>query len=100
MSYRLDERRDVLRFCPCRAPPVRRLGTLAPFSRASLSPMAMACFRLVTFRPEPLLSVPRLRRRIADFTVFDAALPYFAIDTSIQRGRLQVACSDRRQCVA
>jgi hypothetical protein len=58
------------------------LGTFAPFSLASLKPMAIACFRLVTLRPEPLLSVPRLRRRIADFTRFDAPLPYFAIDTS------------------
>jgi hypothetical protein len=55
---------------------------LAPFSLASLKPMAIACLRLLTVRPEPLLSVPRLRRRIADFTRFDAPLPYFAIDTS------------------
>jgi hypothetical protein len=54
-------------------------GTLPPFSRASLRPMAIACLRLVTLRPDPLFSVPRLRRRIADFTVFEAPLPYFAI---------------------
>jgi hypothetical protein len=67
----------VVRFRP------RRLaGTLAPFSLASFKPMAIACLRLVTLRPEPLLSVPLLRRRIADFTDFDAPLPYFAIDTS------------------
>ena len=54
-------------------------GTFAPFSRASLKPMAMACLRLFTVRPDPLLSVPRLRRRIADATAFDAALPYFAM---------------------
>ena len=59
-----------------------RDGTLAPFSLASFKPMAIACLRLVTLRPEPLFSVPRLRRRIADFTVFDAPLPYFAMDTS------------------
>jgi hypothetical protein len=59
-----------------------RDGTLAPFSLASFRPIAIACFRLVTRRPEPLFNVPRLRRRIADFTVFDAPLPYFAIDTS------------------
>jgi hypothetical protein len=57
----------------------RLLGTFAPFSRASLRPMAIACFRLVTFAPDPLLSVPRLRRRIADSTFFDADFPYFAI---------------------
>jgi hypothetical protein len=40
--------------------------------------MAMACFRLVTFLPlRPLLSVPRLRRRIADRTVLLAPRLYF-----------------------
>jgi hypothetical protein len=53
-------------------------GTFAPFFRASLRPMATACFRLVTFRPDPLRSVPRLRRRMADSTLSDAFLPYFA----------------------
>jgi hypothetical protein len=33
----------------------------------------------LTFRPDPLLSVPLFLRCIADFTLFDAALPYFAI---------------------
>jgi hypothetical protein len=59
-----------------------RFGTFAPFSRASLSPMAIACFRLVTFRPEPLFSVPFFLRCIADFTVFDAPRPYFAMLSS------------------
>ena len=57
-------------------------GTFAPFFRASLSPMAMACLRLVTFRPDQLLSVPFFLRRIADSTVFEADFPYFAIFTS------------------
>jgi hypothetical protein len=55
-------------------------GTLAPFFRASDRPMAMACLRLVTFPPRPpfpLFSVPRLRRRIALSTRFEAARPYF-----------------------
>src|SRR5262245_49429678 len=53
-------------------------GTFAPLSRASDRPMAMACLRLFTVRPlRPLFSVPRLRRRIADSTVFCAFLPYF-----------------------
>ena len=43
--------------------------------------MAIACLRLVTFRPDPLLSVPFFFRRIADSTVLDAPLPYFAIAT-------------------
>jgi hypothetical protein len=59
-----------------------RLGTFAPLLRASFSPIAIACLRLFTERPEPLFSVPLFRRRIADFTVFDAALPYFAISAS------------------
>jgi hypothetical protein len=67
-------------------PPFRddfRDGTFAPFSRASLSPMAIACLRLVTRRPDPLFNVPFFFRRIADSTVFDAAFPYFAMRTSV-----------------
>lgn len=37
----------------------------------------MACLRLVTFRPPRVLSVPRLRRRIAPSTVRPAFAPYF-----------------------
>ena len=62
-----------------------REGTLAPFARASLNPIASACFRLFTRPPELLFSVPFLRRRIADSTVFDAALPYFAISTHLRQ---------------
>jgi hypothetical protein len=64
-----------------------RDGTLDPFSLASFRPIAIACLRLVTFRPDPLFNDPRLRRCIADFTDFDAPLPYFAMDTST-RGRV------------
>ena len=39
----------------------------------------MACFRLRTRAPDPLLSVPRFRRCIADFTRFCADLPYLAM---------------------
>jgi hypothetical protein len=56
-----------------------RGGTFAPFSRASLRAIAIACLRLVTFRPDPLFSVPFFRRRIADSTFFEADLPYFAM---------------------
>src|SRR5512141_1510707 len=35
-------------------------GTLPPSRRASESPMAIACLRLVTFFPDPLRSVPCL----------------------------------------
>src|SRR5262249_20567244 len=51
------------------------LGTLAPFLRASESPMAIACLRLSTVPPLPPLpdfSVPRFLPRIALATVFEA----------------------------
>jgi len=57
-------------------------GTLPPLLRASFKPIAIACFRLVTRRPELLFNVPRFFRCIADLTRFDADLPYFAIKTS------------------
>jgi hypothetical protein len=57
----------------------RLRGTLAPFARASESPIAIACFRLFTFRPLPLLSVPFLRRRIVLATRFDADFPYLRV---------------------
>jgi hypothetical protein len=53
-------------------------GTLAPFSRASESPIAIACLRLFTvppFPPRPRFSEPFLRRRIALSTRFPAAFP-------------------------
>jgi hypothetical protein len=79
-SQRRRELRDFADLRPLdRLELLRRLGTLAPFSRASLSPIAIACFRLFTFRPEPLLSVPFFRRRMADSTRFDAPFPYFAM---------------------
>ena len=54
------------------------LELCAPRRRASESPIAIACFRLVTFLPErPLRNVPRLRLCIARFTFFCAARPYF-----------------------
>jgi len=60
-----------------------RRGTFASFLRASLSPMAIACLRLVTRLPlRPLLSVPLLRRRIADLTIVPALLPYRAISAT------------------
>jgi hypothetical protein len=54
----------------------RLRGTFAPSSRASDRPMAMACLRLVTLRPEPLFSVPDFRLCIARLTLLPAALPY------------------------
>src|SRR5437867_3270699 len=58
-------------------------GTLPPARRASESPIAIACFRLVTFLPErPLFNVPPFRSCIAFSTFWDAFLPYRAIVTS------------------
>ena len=54
-------------------------GTLPPASRASDKPMAIACFLLVTFLPDPLFSVPCLRSCIAFSTFSCAFLPYLAI---------------------
>lgn len=59
---------------------VRLRGTFSPFSLASLNPMASACLRLVTLRPPLILSVPRLRLRIALPTVELAFLLYFLPD--------------------
>jgi len=47
---------------------VLREGTLPPARRASDRPIAIACLRLVTLRPDPLFNVPRLRSRIARAT--------------------------------
>src|SRR5262249_50747328 len=62
----------------------RFFGTFAPFLRASERPIAMACLRLLTLRPErPLRSVPALRFFIAPRTVRDAFFEYFlALQTS------------------
>ena len=75
-----------------RRPPRFLRGTFAPARRASLRPMAIACLRLLTLRPDrPDRSVPRLRSRIARSTFFDAFLPYFAMH-SPRRRNLQAAC--------
>jgi len=59
-------------------------GTLAPARRASESPIAIACFRLLTFLPElPLFSVPALRSCMTFLTFSDAFFPYFAIAFSL-----------------
>ncbi len=56
---------------------LRRFGTFAPSLRASESPIAIACFRLVTFFPDlPLLSSPRFISCIARSTFVDAFLLY------------------------
>jgi hypothetical protein len=54
-------------------------GTLPPAFLASDNPIAIACFLLVTFLPDPLLSVPFFFSCIAFSTLSAAFLPYFAI---------------------
>src|SRR4051812_39481646 len=52
-------------------------GTFLPSRRASDRPMAIACLRLLTLRPEPpLFNVPALRFFIARPTLADAPLEY------------------------
>jgi hypothetical protein len=61
-------------------------GTFAPFLRASESPIAIACFRLLTRPPFPALperNVPCFFRRIALLTDFPAAFPYLGIVASL-----------------
>jgi hypothetical protein len=78
-------------------------GTLPPFRRASDRPMAMACFRLLTFFPDlPLFNLPRLRSCIAFLTFRFAVLPYFAMtspwfdrDVREQHEPTQTACPPR-----
>ena len=54
-------------------------GTLPPARLASDNPMAIACFRLVTFLPNrPLFSAPSFRSCMALSTFSDAFLPYLA----------------------
>src|SRR3979490_2384570 len=58
-------------------------GTLAPFFRASESPIAIACLRLFTAPPLPPFPerrAPFFLRRTALSTVFPAALPYLRPD--------------------
>jgi hypothetical protein len=53
-------------------------GTFAPAARASERPIAIACLRLLTFRPDrPLFKVPALRFFIARPTLADAFFEYF-----------------------
>jgi hypothetical protein len=52
-------------------------GTFFPLALASESPIAIACFRLVTFLPDrPLFSVPALRFFITRSTSLEAFFEY------------------------
>src|SRR4029078_5403122 len=53
-------------------------GTVSSVSRSSHTPMAIACFRLLTVLPlRPLFNVPLLRLCSALFTSSDADFEYF-----------------------
>jgi hypothetical protein len=71
-------------------------GTFPPARRASDNPIAMACFRLVTFFPErPLRRVPLLRSRIARLTFCAAFRPYLAIRILLAEIFLWLRCKTR-----
>jgi hypothetical protein len=86
---------DELRLVPLRLDALReddlreddlRLGTFAPDLRASESPMAIACLRLLTvLLARPLFSLPRLYLCIALPTFFCAVLLYFAMVAPFMR---------------
>jgi hypothetical protein len=59
-------------------------GTFAPLRRASERPIAIACFRLLTFLPErPDFRVPRFFSCIARFTFCEALELYFLLDDGL-----------------
>jgi len=66
-------------------------GTFPPALRASERPIAIACFRLVTFLPDrPLLSVPFFFSRITFSTFPDAFFPYRALGPPSLISRLRL----------
>ena len=95
---RLDVRLADVRLADVRLPAAFFFGTLAPAFRASERPIAIACLRLVTLRPDlPLLSVPRFLSCIARFTFDWAALPYFRIASLLRSGARVPTCSRAQQ---
>lgn len=60
-------------------------GTFSPRSLASDKPIAIACFREVTFFPLPLFNVPCFLSCIAVSTFLDAAFEYLAINNSFKK---------------
>jgi hypothetical protein len=70
--------RDLRPALPVDLAPAVFFGTFCPAARASERPIAIACLRLLTVRPErPLFNVPALRFFIARSTVADAFVEYF-----------------------
>ncbi|MBU6461675.1 MAG: hypothetical protein KGK01_16510 [Bradyrhizobium sp.] len=65
-------------------------GTFLPLALASESPIAIACLRLFTFRPErPLFNVPALRFFIARLTSEEAFFEYLRAMINSPVGREQ-----------
>lgn len=82
---------------------LRFLGTFAPFLRASLSPIAIACLRLFTrppLPPGPDFKVPRFRRRIALPTLLLAARLYFRWLLFFRAGINPPVASDQQRTTA
>ena len=83
----LAEHRVALVCSPQRRQADFLLGTFLPFARASDSPIAIACFLLLTVLPLlPLLSVPALRRsmdpshhRMRTWNIEPSSLSFFRI---------------------
>src|ERR1043165_6676810 len=75
-------------------------GTFAPFRLAFESPMAIACFLLLTFLPLPLRSVPFFRLCIVFLTDFCAPLPYLAIVASLVDSREPIQSPCKREAKA
>ena len=73
-------------------------GTLPPARRACDRPIAIACFLLVTFFPEPLFSAPRLRSCIAFSTFSDAFAPYLATVLLLRLGDSTTSKDRSRPC--
>jgi hypothetical protein len=78
-------------------------GTLAPFFRASESPIAIACLRFLTAPPLPPFPerrVPFFSRRTALSTDLPAALPYLRLlDFLREPAFFRVAISSSHVCV-
>jgi hypothetical protein len=76
-------------------------GTLAPLLRASESPIAIACLRLLTLPPLPPLperSFPCFARLTARSTLLLAALPYLAMASPLLRFRQSPAARQLSAC--
>ena len=65
-----------------------RDGTLSPSERASEMPIAMACWRLFTFPPEPLFNFPSPYSCITFEIFFWAFDPYFAMTSPFPKNEV------------